>query len=151
PELLAHHALRGEVWAEALAYYRQAGGKALVRSAYHEAVAWFEQALVALAQLPEDRNNLEQALDRRPALGAALAPIGEFGCAMVYLHEAESLALAFDDPRRLSQVSVYLAIHCHFMGAYDQAIATAQRALALATTSGEAVLQALANQSLGFA
>jgi tetratricopeptide (TPR) repeat protein len=70
---------------------------------------------------------------------------------MVYLHEAESLAMAFDDPRRLSQVSVYLSIHFHFMGAYDQVIAAAQRALALATTSGEAVLQALANQSLGFA
>ncbi len=70
---------------------------------------------------------------------------------MGYLREAESLAMAFDDPRRLSQVSVYLSIHFHFMGAYAQAITTAQRALALATASGEAVLQALANQSLGFA
>jgi prevent-host-death family protein len=35
------------------------------------------------------------------------------------------------------------------MGAYDQAIATAQRALALATASGEVVLQGLANVRLG--
>ena len=35
------------------------------------------------------------------------------------------------------------------MGAYDPAIAAAQRALALATASGEVVLQALANQRLG--
>src|SRR4029450_2913369 len=35
------------------------------------------------------------------------------------------------------------------MGVYDQAIATAQRALALATADGEVVLHALANLSLG--
>src|SRR5439155_3510189 len=116
-----------------------------------EAVGAFEQALGALAHLPEQRDTREQAIDLRLALRSALAPLGDFGRAMEYLHEAESLAMAFDDPRRLSQVSVYLSIHCHFMGAYDQAIATAQRALALATASGEAVLQALANQSLGFA
>jgi class 3 adenylate cyclase/tetratricopeptide (TPR) repeat protein len=150
-ERLAYHALRGEVWAKALAYCRQAGEKAMARSAYREAVGYFEQALGALAHLPEQRDTREQAIDLRLALRSALAPIGDFGRAMVYLHEAESLAMAFDDPRRLSQVSVYLSIHFHFMGAYDQAIATAQRALALATTSGEAVLQALANQSLGFA
>src|SRR5207244_2000124 len=44
-ERLAHHALRGEVWDKAPAYCRQAGEKALARSAYPEAVAAFEQAL----------------------------------------------------------------------------------------------------------
>ena len=48
---LAHHALRGEVWDKALRYYRQAGAKALARSAYREAVMCFEQALEALARL----------------------------------------------------------------------------------------------------
>ena len=50
-ERLAHHALRGEVWEKALAYCRQAGEKALAASAYREAVAYFEQALSALARL----------------------------------------------------------------------------------------------------
>src|SRR6266496_4250111 len=44
-ERLAYHALRGEVWDKALAYCRQAGEKALARSAHREAVASFEQAL----------------------------------------------------------------------------------------------------------
>ena len=39
-ERLAHHALRGEVWDKALAYCRQAGEKALARSAHREAVCW---------------------------------------------------------------------------------------------------------------
>ena len=42
---LAHHALRGEVWEKALLYCRQAGEKALERSAYRDAVGYFEQAL----------------------------------------------------------------------------------------------------------
>src|SRR4029077_9462665 len=46
-ERLAHHALRGEVWDKALAYLRQAGEKALARSAHREAVGSFEQALSA--------------------------------------------------------------------------------------------------------
>ena len=48
-ERLAHHALRGEVWDKALAYCRQAGEKAMARSAHREAVGYFEQALSALA------------------------------------------------------------------------------------------------------
>ena len=47
-ERLAHHALRGEVWDKALAYCRQAGEKAMTRSAHREAVGYFEQALSAL-------------------------------------------------------------------------------------------------------
>jgi hypothetical protein len=52
-ERLAHHALRGEVWDKALEYCWQAGEKAMTRSAYHEAVEYFEQALRPLQHLPE--------------------------------------------------------------------------------------------------
>ena len=44
---------------------------------------------------------------------------------------------------------LFLSIHFYLMGAYDQTIAAAQRALALATASGDVVLQALANHYLG--
>ena len=53
-ERLAHHALRGEVWDKAVAYCQQAGARAYDRAAFREAVAVFEQALQALAHLPED-------------------------------------------------------------------------------------------------
>src|SRR5262249_6441350 len=74
---LAHHALRGEVWDKALAYGRQAGARAAARSAYSEAVECFEQALMALAQLPERRDTLEQAIDLRCDLYNALLPLDE--------------------------------------------------------------------------
>ena len=150
-ERLAYHALRGEVWDKALLYCRQAGEKALARAAYREAVGYFEQALSALAYLPARRDTREQAIDLRLALRAALHPAGLMGRAMTYLREAEALAAALDDPRRLCQVSVALALHDYLIGAYDQAIAAGQRALVLATASGEVVLQALANHYLGMA
>ena len=44
-ERLADHAVRGEVWDKALRYCRQAGAKAMERSASREAVGCYEQAL----------------------------------------------------------------------------------------------------------
>jgi class 3 adenylate cyclase/tetratricopeptide (TPR) repeat protein len=150
-ERLAHHALRGEVWDKALTYFRQAGEKAMARSAYREAVGSFEQALNALPRLPEQRDTHEQAIDLRLALRSALYPSGDWRRILACLHEAEALATARDDPRRLGQVSLFLSDHFRNMGARDQAIAAAQRALALAMAGGEIVLQALANQYLGHA
>src|SRR4029434_2862787 len=65
---LAYHALRGEGWDRAVVYARQAGAKALARSAYREAVAGFDQALLALGHLPESRETMTQAIDMRCAL-----------------------------------------------------------------------------------
>jgi tetratricopeptide (TPR) repeat protein len=149
-EHLAHHALRGEVWEKAVAYCWQAGEKAMTRSAHRAAVAYYEQALSALQHLPETRDTREQGIDLRLALRAALNPLGDSGRVLAYLREAEALAAALDDPRRLGQVSGFLSIQFWQRGAYDQAIAAAQRALALATVSGDAVLHAMANQYLGF-
>jgi tetratricopeptide (TPR) repeat protein len=148
-ERLAHHALRGEVWDKALAYCRQAGEKALARSAHCEAVEYFEEALSALPHLPEDRDTRAQAIDLRLALRSALYPSSDSGRILAALGEAESLAAALDDPRRLGQVSLFLSDHFRRRGAYDQAIASAQRTLAFATARGETVLHALANQRLG--
>jgi tetratricopeptide (TPR) repeat protein len=121
----------------------------MARSAYREAVGYFEQALSTLPHLPEQRATLEQAIDLRLALRPALFPLGDLGRMLAILREAEALAQVLDDPRRLAQVSVSLAPYFNFRGAYDQAIAAAQRALALATAGGEVVLQALANLYLG--
>jgi class 3 adenylate cyclase/tetratricopeptide (TPR) repeat protein len=149
-ERLAHHALRGGVWDKAVLYCRQAGEKAVARSAYREAMEYFEQALRALEHLPEQRDTLEQAIDLRLALRS---PLGAFPDGLerilASLREAETLAEALDDPRRLAQVSHFLSHHFRIMGAHDQAIAAAQRALALATASGDVVLPMLVNNYLG--
>ena len=68
-ERLAHHALRGEVWDKALTYCQQAGARANDRAAFREAVTSFEQALQALAHLPEPGDTRGRAIDLRLALG----------------------------------------------------------------------------------
>jgi class 3 adenylate cyclase/tetratricopeptide (TPR) repeat protein len=150
-ERLAHHALRSEVWEKALGYCRQAGEKALTRSAYREAVGSFEQALSALAHLPETRDTREQAIDLRLALRSALLPSGDSGRILAHLREAEDLAVAIDDHRRLGQISGFLSVYFRNLGSYDQAIASAQRARELATAVGDAIVYALANLFLGAA
>jgi predicted ATPase len=150
-ERLAHHALRGEVWDKALTYGWQAGEKAMARPAYREAVGAFEQALSALGHLPEQRHTLEQAIDLRLALRTALFASGDLGRALACLREAEALAEALDDPRRLGQVSTFLSVHLNIMGPHDQAIAAAQRTLRLAIACGDVVLHTLATQYLGLA
>jgi predicted ATPase len=150
-ERLAHHALRGEVWDKALVYLRQAGGKAMARSAYREAVGYFEQALGTLAHLPHQRDTREQAIDLRLALRSALNPLDGSGRSLAALREAEALAEALDDPHRLGQISVVLTLQLYRTGAHDQAIASGQRAVAIATAGGDIIMYALANQYLGFA
>src|SRR5262249_6359329 len=92
-----------------------------------------------------------QAIDLRLTLRSALFPLRDFESILAALREAETLAEALDDQRRLGQVSRFLALHFYHEGAYDEAIAAAQRALALATASGDVVLHAVTNQYLGTA
>src|SRR5262245_40543736 len=62
---LAHHAVQGEVWAKAVTYCQQAGTRAHDRAALREAAASFEQALQALAHLPEDGDTRVLAIELR--------------------------------------------------------------------------------------
>ncbi|MDH3598069.1 MAG: AAA family ATPase, partial [Candidatus Tectomicrobia bacterium] len=149
PEVLTYHALRGEVWDQALRYGRQAGVRALEQSAYREAVAHFDQALSALAQLPERRDTLQQAVDLRLDLRNALHPLGEQGRVGDILREAETLAERLGDEPRLGQIACYLCINLSNIGEYDRAIAAGQRALALGTTSGAFDVQVVAQTYLG--
>ena len=120
----------------------------MARSAHREAVGYFEQALSALVHLPETRDTREQAIDLRLALHAALWPSGDFGRILALLREAEVLAKVLSDPHRLGQVLLLLSTDFYRRrSAYDQAIAAAQRALAM--DGGDVVLHALANRTLG--
>ena len=148
-ERLAHHAMRGELWEEAITYLRQAGAKALGRSANREAVGCFEQALTALQHLPETRERLEQAIDLRFDLRTALFPLGEFERIFGCLREAEGLARALDDQRRLGQLSVYTCHNLNMTGHPTEALGFGQRAQAIAESLGDIPLQVTGNLYLG--
>ena len=82
-ERLAHHAVRGEVWGKAVTYCQQAGARAFDRAAFREAVAAFDQALQALAHLPEPGDTRGLAIDLRLGLGRSLYILGEWGRCLI--------------------------------------------------------------------
>ena len=127
-ERLAHHALRGEAWEKAVPYLRQAGGKAMERSAYREAAAGFEQALDALRHLPESRERTEQAIDLHLDASGALVATGELAKSTDHAREAEVLAEALGDERRLGRALCRLATRAWIAGDPDRALELGQRA-----------------------
>jgi tetratricopeptide (TPR) repeat protein len=148
---LAHHALRGEVWDKAITYCQQAGARAHDRAAFREAAASFEQALQALAHLPEHNDTRGLALEICLALGGALFGLGEYGRCLALLGEAETLARALDDRVRLAQVLARTARVLRMTGDHDGAMAASRQALELASALGETVLQLEASLYLGLA
>jgi tetratricopeptide (TPR) repeat protein len=145
---LAHHCMQGEVWDKALAYCRQAGEKAVARSAYREAVAYFDQALTALEHLPECHGTLAQAVDLRLDLRNALVPLGDEARIFEHLRAAEPLAKRLGDLQRLGRIASSLCFSFSIIGEHARAIAAGQRALALATTSGAFDVQVNAQNNL---
>jgi class 3 adenylate cyclase/tetratricopeptide (TPR) repeat protein len=148
---LAHHALRGEVWRKALTYLSQAGAKAAARSANREAVACFEKAVAALPHLPESQDVVEQAIDVRLHLRNALLQLGEPERIIDYLREADNLAQALGDKRRLGRVVASMAHYFWLTGDHDRALESGQRALAIAAALDDFPLEVTTNYYLGLA
>src|SRR5207245_9640362 len=71
-ERLAHHTVRGGLAEQAVRYLREAGVKAVGRSASREAIEFLQQALALLETLPESDYTLTEALSVRMALGPAV-------------------------------------------------------------------------------
>jgi DNA-binding NtrC family response regulator/predicted ATPase len=102
-EVLAHHAVRGEVWEKAVTYLREAGVKAFMRSANVDALAYFTRGLEVVQFLDEasrDRHELALLLAFGPAIQATKglgAPEAErvFGRARELSERCDEPAAAF--------------------------------------------------------
>jgi len=139
---LAHHAFLGKDWEKAVIYLQQAGAKALARSVHPEAVRCFEEALTALAHLPETRETLEQAIDLRFGIRHALLPLAEWGRIEGYLREAEALARRLQDQRRLASVFGYRSgLHLNTGGRASDIRAFAEEVDAIGASLGDVPLR----------
>ncbi len=148
-ERLAHHAFRAEEWEKAVGYLRQAGAKALARSANLEAATHMERALEALGHLPESPETLEAAVDLRIELWNALAPLGQFARASDVMRDAEGAAERLGDQRRLSRVWALIGNFLCFAGRRAESEAISERARAVGEAIGDLVAQIGANTNLG--
>jgi class 3 adenylate cyclase/tetratricopeptide (TPR) repeat protein len=150
PEMLAHHAFQGEMWEQAVHYFRQSGSKAARRSAHREAVAGFEHALKALAHLPESRKGAELGIDLRLDLRNSLYPLGEHEAYFDHLRQAETLAAELDDPRRLGWVLAYLITYHWIHGDHQDALEAGHRAVTIVPRAEDLALHVQTSLRLGW-
>jgi len=148
-ERLAHHALRGEAWAKALGYLRQAGLRAIARSAPREAIADVEQALAAHRHLPEGRETTVLAVDLRLELAFALAQSARYGDILQRMKEAEPLVESLNDRTRLGQVLLRMSQALRLTGDYDNALRVGHRAVAAADDLSDPLLRSGTRHRLG--
>jgi class 3 adenylate cyclase/tetratricopeptide (TPR) repeat protein len=150
-ELVAYHFGRGQVWDKAATYLRQAAVKAQGRSAHREALAALEEALQALRHLPQTAETREQEIDVRIELRGSLYPLGDFERMLAYLKEAETMAGAIGDSRRLGLVSIHTAEYYRQTGRFADARTLAEQALTLGDKLRDGPLRLYASHYLGLA
>ena len=146
---LAHHAVAAEAWEQGLGYLRQAGAKALSRSAHRTAVGHFRKALEVLAKRPESRERTTLAIDIRFDLRNALLPLGELEQILDYLREAEALATTLGDSQRDGQLAVYMTGHFYLIGEHARALEFGQRSIAIAEAVKDFGLRVATNAYVG--
>jgi tetratricopeptide (TPR) repeat protein len=150
-ERLAHHALRGEVWDKAVTHLRQAAVKAQRTSAHREAQTFLEEALEALRHLPETPETREQEIDVRLEIRGSLYSLGQFEKMLTYLQEAQAMASAISDARRLGLVSLHSAEYFRQTGRFAEARTLAEQALVMGDKLQDPPVQLYARHYLGLA
>jgi tetratricopeptide (TPR) repeat protein len=136
-ERVANHAFRGERWEKAVTYAAQAGQKAAGRRAHHEAVAWFEQALAALARLPATAEHQARAVDLRLDIRVSLVSRGDFANILPHLDQAMPLAEALGDLGRQSAIATGRAHTLWASGHFRPALEAGEKAVELASQAGD--------------
>jgi len=148
---MAFHALRGELWAKAVECAREAGLRARALSANRSAVEAFRNALIALARLPSSPETTASEIDLHFEIRDVLFVLGDFALIPQHVARAEQLAQDLGDVRRLAASLLYSSGSYWYMGDQHEAIAVAERALALAREIGDDELLGLCGYRLATA
>ncbi|HEU4439727.1 MAG TPA: hypothetical protein VFT36_10785, partial [Methylomirabilota bacterium] len=130
---IAQHAFHGHVWPKAVSYLRQAGARAFAHSANREAAGCYEQALLALREMGDSRENQELAVDLHFDLRNALTPLGEVEATLEHLRLAQAGAERIGDRARLGRAYSFAANALHLNGDQHGAIRWGTEAIAIAT------------------
>ena len=148
-ERLASHCFHGERWAKAAAYFREAGRKAVARSAYEEAASSFEQAFAALGRLEQTREVIAQAVDVLVELRGALFPLADVERMQTAMSRSEALVVHLDDRFRLAVVHSFASNHLFWKAEFSHAVESASRVLAIADEREDPELHLRASFNLG--
>jgi predicted ATPase len=81
PELLAHHYSRAACGDRAVYYWKQAGQRAIERSAYPESISHLQQGLEMLSTLSETHERIQLEIAMQRMLGASITAVKGFAAA----------------------------------------------------------------------
>jgi class 3 adenylate cyclase/tetratricopeptide (TPR) repeat protein len=138
-EVFAHHAVRAGIAPKAIAYLREAGARAVARSANPEAIGYLDQALALLAEAPQTREVLSDALNIRIALGSPLIAIHGARSSIVEASYLTALDLVdhLDDPARRFLVLWGLWYVRFTRGDYVAAVESGERLIEIARSGAD--------------
>jgi class 3 adenylate cyclase/predicted ATPase len=151
PELLAHHYTEAGVLAQAIAYWQQAGQRALERSANVEAISHLSKGLELLATLPDTPARAQHELVMQTTLGPALVATKGFAAPEV-LHayaRARALCQQAGETPQLFQVLRGLWYFYLIRSELRTARELGEHLLTLALQLGDPVLRVEAHYALG--
>jgi class 3 adenylate cyclase/tetratricopeptide (TPR) repeat protein len=109
-EALAHHAFHAGEWPATVRHSRDAGRRAVRRSAWREASTYFDQAIEAVEQLAPTDARQREAVDLRLELRVPQAALRNMSGLVVRLDQAKQLAAGLADARRLAAIETE---RCH--------------------------------------
>jgi class 3 adenylate cyclase/tetratricopeptide (TPR) repeat protein len=148
-ERLAYHAVRAEAWPKAIGYLREAGARAVARSANPEAAAFYEDALGAVRHLPETPETIGAAVDIRLDLRPPLLQLGRLDDLRRLSEEAAVIAEQRGDEARLARAYSYLINYHYLLGDTRHTLEYGARCLDIATRRSDLPLATLARRYLG--
>ena len=150
-ELLAHHAVRGELGDKAVQYLQQSGTRCVARSAYADAVSYLETALGLLKSLPDSAKHARQELDLQITLGPALMAIkGQASPEVEQVYtRARVLCTQEGESPRLFHVLLGLREFYTTRGELQTAREMAEQGLAMAERQHDGALVLEAHAALG--
>jgi predicted ATPase len=149
-EILAHHSVRGELLGKAVTYLREAGTRALMRSANTDAVAYLTRGLEIAATLPASLERDRQELSLQLALGQALQWTKGFGALEVEraYSRARQMSERVDEPGAAFRALWGLWLFSIGHGRVEAAGGIANELLALAERSGDRALLLQAHHAM---
>lgn len=149
PDALCYHATRAKDWQKAFHHGRSAARKCLARSAYADAVDYFEIAMGSLDKTPVTDAREADAIDLRMEARLAFAGSGRVAEALDLGREAERRADAINDIGRKVAAMTMRAGAQNFYGTPVEAVVIGEDVVHLAENSGNPGWRSLAQYSLG--
>jgi class 3 adenylate cyclase/predicted ATPase len=149
-EILAHHSVRGELWGKAVTYLREAGTRALMRSANTDAVAYLTRGLEIATTLPAGLERDRQEMSLQLALGLALQWAKGFGALEVEraYSRARDMCERVGEPGAAFQALWGLWLFSIGHGRVEAARGIADELLALAKRSADRALLLQAHHAM---